>query len=901
LNVLNLWHAEDREVVLHRLGADAERGLAPAESTRRLREHGPNTLSGDNPSSGGWLVLRQVLDPLALAPLIAAALSVRIGEWVAGALAGAAGAANALLGASRERPARGRGMELARLSAPAARVVRGGRSFLIPAAELVPGDLAEVAAGDRVPADIRLCRAHSLVVDESSLTGAALPVGKDGGETLPEQTPLADRSNMLYAGTLVTGGDGSGIVIATGTRTELGRIAGLLAEATAPPPPLRRRVRDLGQVLALAGLACAAAATVALRLRGESATELMAAASCLALASVPVGLPAAIALALAAGVRGLRQGGARTLTPATAETLGGVSVIVTEKTGTLTRNEMTVRELFLEEETIEVTGSGYAPEGRILRRDVSVEPAQWETLEIALRIGALCSTAVLRAAGEGVWRIQGDPIEGALQTLAAKGGLWRDDLLRRHPLLAVYPFTLERRRMTVVAAGRGGRPTALMKGAPDVVLAHCLHHRTAAGVRPLSPADRERFLQRAEEMSGRALRVLGLAYREDAAGGDARSVERSLVWVGLVGMLDPPHEGVAEAVGACLAAGMEPVIVTGDRPEAALALAREIGALRPGDRAVSGEELDLMTPEALGACVERYRVCARANAEHKLRVVRAWKGRGRCTAVIGNGVIDAPALREADVGVALGRGGSDIAREEAAVAIEEGGFASLAAAVTRGTGVRENLARVTGFFLALAAGQTLVLLAATLTAHLQPLTPLRLIWLALVAGLLPAAALGAAIPGEGAQPQPRGDGRDPVLNREWSLLALAGGAGIAVAAGAAFLAARVGEGGGVARAGTHVLAVMSLSPLGVSFGFRHRRQAFFAGLFPAGGRLVAAAALSALMTAAVIQVPQFGGLLGTVGLGRGEWLGVAGLSLLPLVAVEAGKAWLRARRRSDLP
>lgn len=894
--MLNQWHAEEREVVLHRLGADAERGLAPAESTRRLREHGPNSLSADRAASGGGRRARKILDPFMLAPLLAAGLCAWTGQWTAAAVAGAVAVANALLGLRRERPDRDGDIALARLSAPAARVVRGGRSFLIPSAELVPGDLAEVAAGDRVPADLRLFRARRLIVDESSLTGASLPVGKDAAAVHHERTAVADRSNMLFAGTLVSGGDGAGVVIATGTRTELGRIARLLADATAPAPPLRRRLGDLGQAATLALLGCIAAAAAALRLGGGAPAELLSVAACLALSTVPAGLPAAIAAALAAGTRRLQGTGARAGAPATAEALGGVDAVVTEKTGTLTRNELTVRELVVEDEVLEVTGSGYSPEGRILRGGDPVVPAAWESLEIALRIAACCTTATLSQEGEGTWRVHGDPVDGALLSLAAKGGVWRDDLLRLHPLLAVFPSTVERGRMTVVAAGRAGRPTALTKGTPGAVLAHCLHQRTAAGVRPLSPAGRERILRRAEEMGERALQVVALAYREDAAGDDPRAVERSLVWVGLAGMLDPPREGIAEAVAACAAAGIVPVIATGDRREAALALAREIGALRPGDEAISGEELELLTPEALNACIERYRICARANAEHKLRIVRAWKGRGRRVAMIGEGVIDAPALREADVGIVLGAGGSEVARAEAAVVVAEGGLATVAAAVVVARACRGNLERVAAFLLAPAAAATLVLLASVAARLPLPLTPLRALWIALVAGLLPAYALSrdasaADPPGE----QPGGPGeRSP--GRAWRLLALAGGAVIALTTGEAFLALRPGGGWDAARAGTHAFAALSLAPPLLVFAFRRRPQGPFAG-FAGGGRgLLAAVAISWLLVVAVVQVPLLGGILGAVPLGRAEWARIAALALLPLAAVEIGKARLRARR-----
>ena len=889
--MLNPWHAEDREVVLHRLGADAERGLAPAESTRRLREHGPNELCAARAPSPGRLLARRLLDPLALAQFVAAVICVRLGEWAAAAAAAAAGAANARLGAFRERPDSG-GTALARLSAPAARVVRGGRSFLIPATELVPGDLAEVARGDRVPADLRLCRSHRLVVDESPLTGVALPVGKEAGKALPERTSLADRSNMLYAGTLVTGGEGAGLVIATGMRTELGRIARLLGTAEAPAAPLRRRADDLGQLLALLFFAGVAVLAGAHRLRGGTAESLLAAVASLALVAAPLGLPAAIAATLAAGLRQLRRRGIDAPGPATAEALGRVGVILTDKTGTLTRNEMTVRELLLEDELVETTGRGYDPEGRILRGGEPVDPQRWETLGLALRTAALCSSAVLTRDAGGSWRVDGDPTEGALLTLAAKGKVWRDDLVRGQPPLASFPSTVERRRATVVAAGRSGRPTAYMRGDADAVLAHCLHHRTAVGVRPLSPADRAHILQRAEEMSGRALRVQGLAYREDALGGDARTVERSLVWIGLAGMGDPPREGVTEAVAAGIAAGIDPVIVTGDRAEAGLALAREIGALRPGDEAISGEQLDLLTPEALGACIERYRVCARANAGHKLRIVRAWKRRGRCVAMVGEGVSDAPALREADLGVTLGPGGSEIAREEAAVAIADGGLAALVAAVTCGRGVRENLARVTAFLLALAAAATLPLLVAAALPLPPPFTPLRALWISLVAGVLPALALASTAPDAAPTGESLG-GRERALDREWVLLALAGGAGVVLAAAAAYLFARA-VGGDAALAGTHGFAVLSLAPLALALGCRHRARPFQEGLARGGRALLAAAGLSALLTAAVVQAPLFSGILGTVPRGRMEWLRIAALSLLPLAAVEAGTAWLRS-------
>ncbi|HEY5999603.1 MAG TPA: cation transporting ATPase C-terminal domain-containing protein, partial [bacterium] len=614
----------------------------------------------------------------------------------------------------------------------------------------------------------------------------------------------------------------------------------------------------------------------------------------LAVATVPVALPAAVASVLGAGLRRLRRSGAVACTPATADALGGVGVVVTEKAGTLTRNEMTVRELLVEDQVLEVTGDGYAPEGRILRDGDVADPARWDSLGIMLRIAALCTSSSLSHDDRGAWRVDGDPTEGALLALAAKGGAWRDDLAREHPLLAAFPLTVERRRMTALVTGRAGRPTALTKGDPDAVLALCLHQRTAAGVRPLSPADRERVLQRAEEMAGRFQRVVGLAYREDVPGLEPRTAERSLVWVGLAGLLDPPREGIAAAVADGFAAGVVPVIVTGDQREPAVALARGIGALRPGDEAICGEELDALTPEALSACVERYRVVARANAAHKLRIVRAWRARGRGVAMIGNEVNDAPALREADVGIWLGAGGSEIAAEEAALRMPDGGFAAAMTALADGRSVRAALSRAIAFLFAVAVAGTLVALAAALFGVPQALTPLRALWIALAAGAPPALALGAGrVP---AGPVASLPARQQVLGREWSGLALVGGGATALVA----LATRLLLGRGALsapEAGAITVAVSCLALVGLAFSCRRPGCARQESTLREDRWLFAAAALSLLLAVVVVQVPPAAGLLGIAPLGRREWLAVVLLAPLPLLAVEGGKAWLRGRER----
>ena len=481
-------------------------------------------------------------------------------------------------------------------------------------------------------------------------------------------------------------------------------------------------------------------------------------------------------------------------------------------------------------------------------------------------------------------------------TLAAKGGVWRDELEGEHRAIAEFPFTPERRRMTVVVSGRGGRPLALTKGAPDVVLAHCLHQRTAAGVRPLSPADRERILWQSEEMAGRALRVLGLAYREDALGADSRTVERAMVWVGLVGMLDPPRPEVLPAIAECRAAGISPVIITGDHKLTALAVARELGALRPGDEAISGEELDQLTPEAHGACVERYRVYARVTAEHKLRIIRTWKRRGHLVAMTGDGINDAPALREADIGIALGRGGTEVTREAAAIVIADDSFASIVAAVAEGRGIYENIRRFITFLLAGNAAAALVLLAAALAGVPPPLLPIQLLWISLVIAALPAFALGL----EPYDPELMKEGprspRERLLGGTTAVSLVLEGAVLGGVALAAFLIAWRNGAADLTHARTHAFAVLAVALVVHAFGCRQRVRSIFSvglslqPLVPRGGGALGPA------DCGVVQLPLLGQVFTTVPLARGEWLRIAALALLPLPIMEVLKAFLAQDR-----
>jgi Ca2+-transporting ATPase len=443
--MINRWHAEERELVLHQLGTHPSRGLEPAESTRRLNEHGPNVIREPVPPSPWRLFLGQFADALVLVLVAAAVLAGFLGEWLDTAAIVVIVVLNAILGFVQEYRAERALAALKRLTAPSARVTRGGKPFLIPAAELVPGDLAELAAGDRVPADMRLVVSQRLFADESALTGESLPVGKDAALVLPAEAALADRANMLFAGTVVTAGRGTAVVTATGMRSEVGRIAQLLEDVQREPTPLQRRLAELGQALAIACLGIAAVVFGAYWLRGEPLAQVFLAAVSLAVAAIPEGLPAIVTMALAIGVQKMVRRNVIVRKLSAVETLGAITVIGTDKTGTLTQNEMTVRELVLEDRVLEVGGSCYAPEGEIREGGRAVDPAAWETLAIALRIGALCTNTRLVKRETGHWEIVGDPTEAALLTLAAKGGVWREDLEAAHPVAAEFPFSADRK------------------------------------------------------------------------------------------------------------------------------------------------------------------------------------------------------------------------------------------------------------------------------------------------------------------------------------------------------------------------------------------------------------------------------------------------------------------------
>lgn len=906
------WHSLSVDAVLQQLSSDIESGLADEEATLRQAKHGPNELAETAPLPA-WKKLLAQFRSLVIGILIAAAvIAGLLGEWIDTAAILAIVLLNGVIGFLQEERA-GRALAALRsLSSPTAKVIRGGLLRSVPARELVPGDRIELEAGDHVPSDARLTAAFGLRASEAALTGESVPAGKDPDAVLDESVALGDRGNMVHMGSMIAAGKASAVVVATGMQTELGRIAGLLAAATQEPTPLQRRLAELGRVLV--GLCLVIVAVIfALQLaRGGRLLEVLLVAVSLAVAAVPEGLPAVVTLALAIGLRRMATRNALIRKLPSVETLGSVTVICSDKTGTLTRNEMTVREIEAGGRLYQVTGAGYVPEGRFLKAGpagepgVPIAPAAEPDLMLLLTAAVRCSHATVSPSGEGrTWQVVGDPTEGALIVAALKAGLEADS--KQHRVLHEIPFDSGRKAMSVVVANDDGVPVTYTKGAPEVVLAKCVAERRDGSIVPLTDGGRSRIMASNSEMAGRALRVLALAYREIAeppesrrAESDYARIEEDLVFAGLVGMIDPPRDEAKEAVLRCRAAGITPVMITGDHPATALAIARELGIAPDGDRAVTGAALDRLSDEELAAQVDRIPVYARVSADHKLRAVRAWKRRGQVVAMTGDGVNDAPAIKEADIGIAMGVTGTDVTKEASDMVLTDDNFASIINAVEEGRGIFDNVQKVVQYLLACNLGEVLLMFFSAAAGWPIPLTAVQILWINLVTDGLPALALATEPPERDIMDRPPRPPREPVITRARGMLILLYGSLIAGAATASFWLVYRGQEANLADARTAAFCVTAFSQLFFAVGCRSRRYTM-PELGPFTNRsLFAAIALSGLLQIAAVSLPPSQQVFDVTSHPGRTWLLIVPLALAPVTVIEVTKlvrsAWRSAER-----
>ncbi len=892
------WHALTTEEGAQRLASDLRRGLSDEGAAARRARFGRNALS-EAPAPALWKRFLGQFRELVVWILVGAAIiSGALGEWLdAGAIL-AIVLLNGILGFIQEERAQRALAALRKLSSPFPKVIREGRAVTIPAPELVPGDLIELEAGDHVPADARLFQAFSFRVQEAALTGESLPVDKTAQAVLRESTPLADRRNMVYLGTAAAAGKATALVVATGMQTELGRIAGLLERYEPEPTPLQRRLAELGRVLLWVCLGIVTVIFLLQLARGGDLLEMFLVAVSLAVAAVPEGLPAVVTLVLALGLHRMVRRNALIRKLPSVETLGSVTVICSDKTGTLTRNEMTIQKIVAGCHTYTVTGSGYSPQGEFLEDGRTVSPQCEPDLVLTLTAGVLCNHARLVRREDDRWDVIGDPTEGALVVAAEKAGLsWETQGRVLHEI----PFDSERKAMSVVVEDPSGQAFMYTKGAPEVILSMCSRERRDGTDVVLDPARRRSILVTGATLAAEALRTLALAYkRVDGLPGEP--TEEALVFLGLVGMKDPPREEAKQAVGRCHEAGIRPVMITGDHPATALAVARELQIAREGDQAVSGQELDGWSDEELTRRVDQIPVYARVTAEHKLRVIAALKNRGQVVAMTGDGINDAPAVKAADIGIAMGITGTDVTKEAADMVLTDDNFASIVNAVEEGRTILDNIQKFIHYLLATNAGEVLFLFVAALVGWPVPLLALQILWINLVTDGLPALALGMEPPEPDImrrQPRPPGE---RVVSLRRGILILLHGALIAAVVVLSFALAYQGDEAHLDRARTVAFCTAAFAQLFFVFGCRSQRYTMpelgpFSNLY-----LFGAIALSTLLQFGVVTLPFMQPVFGVTYPRTWEWGLILLLALTPVTIIEVVKllrVWLRSRAEID--
>ncbi len=754
--VNGIWHSMEAAQVLKELDTDIHQGLTEDEAARRIERYGYNELRKEDKVSPFTIFINQFKNYLIIILLIATVLSAAVGEVVDAILILVIVIFCAVLGFVQEYRA-GRALEaLKKMLSPTITVLRGGKEEEIPSKDLVPGDILLLEAGDKIPADARLVENHSLRCDEAPLTGESLPVGKDIKSVVAD-APVGDRKNMVFTGTTATYGRGKATVTSTGMHTEFGKIAEEVMAAKTERTPLEKRTEEIGKWLGIIAIGICflvAGISIVRELMGGGRVDLtfiitmvMFAVS-LAVAAVPEALAAIVTGALAIGMHQMAKRNALVRKMPAVETLGCTTVICSDKTGTLTKGEMTVRKMFTMGKTIEVTGAGYAPAGEF-RGSGPIDISKSNSFQMLLKGGILCNDSDLHEK-EGKWLIKGDPTEGALVVAAAKAGMHIHELRLENPRVEEIPFSSERKRMTTIHQMEDGKRMAFLKGAPEIVFERCSHILEDGGMRKLNDSDKAQILKMNEGMAKDALRVLGIAYRDvpDGIAYSEDAVENDMVFVGLAGMMDPPREEAIEATKVCKQVGIRPIMITGDHKLTAVAIAKEIGIYREGDMVLVGEELEKMSDEEFRKVVDRVTVYARVSPMDKLKIVKAWKAKGEVVAMTGDGVNDAPALKHADIGIAMGISGTEVTKEAADMVLSDDNFATIVKAIELGRWIYDNIKKYLSYLVRCNIIEVSVIGGVVLIMGPEylPLSAAAILYINLVTDGLPALALGVAPP-----------------------------------------------------------------------------------------------------------------------------------------------------------
>jgi len=904
------WHTLDLEETFAALGSSSE-GLKDAEIERRLSDYGPNEIESTHRVSKLAILWAQIENPLVFVLLAAAAVSIFAGKTADAIVIGVVIVVNSLIGFFQEYRAEEALESLKAQAAPEAEVVRDCSDvnncveMRIPTREIVPGDIILLDAGSKVPADARLIQAANLEVDEAILTGESVSSRKALAPLSDDNLPTADRTNLVYGGTIVTSGRGRAVVYATGKQTEMGKIATLIQETEKAESPLQKQTVDLGKKLGLLAVGVAVLTIILGLIRALPFQEIFLFALASAVSSIPEGLPAVMSITLAVGVNRMAKRNAIIRRLPAVDTLGAATVICTDKTGTLTTNQMTVQQVMADAKTVHVTGVGFAPQGRFLRDGKPYDPTATPDLRLALHIGALCSDArlVRHQHEEGhTWEVRGDPTEGALVVAASKAGHHKEMLSAKFPRIDELPFSSKTKFMATFHQGAEDQVWVFVKGAPETVLEHCPQIRENAKARALEAADREFILTENHRMASEALRVLGLAYQiiepeevETFKEALEYGYQAGLVFVGLAGMMDPPRPEVPEAVERCKRAGIRVVMATGDHKVTGEAIARQVRILEGDERVLTGPEVQQMSDDALDAVIEETPVFARVAPEHKHRIVGSLQRLGHVVAMTGDGVNDAPALQAAQIGVAMGITGTDVTKEAAEMVLTDDNFTSIVNAVEEGRVIFQNVRKVIKFLLATNIGEDLTLLSSLVlfTSKGLIITPVQILWVNLVTdGILDIALAMEPKDGDVMDQPPRSPEARIITREIWQNIVFVS---LFMAAGTLGMFSLANNGGETIHAQTVAFTTLAMFQVFNSLNCRSWDKSVFQLGFFRNRYLIGAITASILLQLAAEHVPFMQTALGTTPLSWQTWGLIVLVSSSIFVADELRKFFQRRR------
>ncbi len=890
------WYQLESKQVAKELNTDLKNGLSNNLVKMRQEEYGFNELIGKEGRSIWDMIIAQFKDFLIIILIASSIISILVGEVTDAIVILIIVVLNAVLGVSQENRANKALEALKQMASPQAKVIRDGKILQVPSKELVPGDLVILETGDYIPADLRLVESVNLKIEEASLTGESVAVEKNADEILDGEVSIGDRHNLGFMGTIITYGRGKGIVVNTGMKTEIGQIAEMLESYEEGDTPLQRKLADFGKLLGYVAMGVVVLVFILGLIRNEPILDMFMTSISLAVAAIPEGLPAIVTIVLALGMKRMIQRHAIVKRLHAVESLGSVTIICSDKTGTLTRNEMTVVSTYTGHKTYTVTGKGYAPEGEFYFKDEIINPQENPDLSILLKMCALNNDSKLdknkEKGDEDAWKLIGDPTEGSLLVAALKAGYSLEKLHNIHPRLQEIPFDSERKRMTTFHNNPENKNFyAFVKGAPDVTLALCTRMYKHGTITTITDTDKKGIMKANSDMAKQSLRVLALAFREideipkNPTPGE---IENDLIFVGLMGMIDPARPEAVEAIATCKSAGIRPIMITGDYQTTAVAIAKELGIIESETASMTGAELDKISDEELTKAVQKVSVFARVSPQHKVKIVEALKANGEIVSMTGDGVNDAPALKRADIGVAMGITGTDVAKETAEMILADDNFASIVSAVEEGRVIYSNIRKFIFFLLSCNVAELMIIFLAMVLNMPIPLEPIQILWLNLVTDAFPALALGMEPAEPGLMKEKPRDPQESIINRKmrWGIIIQSLAMTFAVL-GIFWVIYR--QTGDVHTARNYAFVTLITSELLRAYTARSEdisifRLGFLTNKFVIGGTL-----FSFALVLMVMYIPFFQPIFGTIALGLNEWIRVLMYAIVPSVVAEITK------------